>query len=421
MKQIVGIFTLLLFAASVGFAQQNSDSTTVTKRDLSDLFSNIPKVETEVVPAEKVEVMKLYMPILPLVGYMPANGFIIGAAALPSICLDSIENTRMSSMMANIQITSKKQVNFNVRSNIYLSHDKWILQGDWRFLFYSQSTYGLGIYDYPPELLDNPNAFIAKGEQPMRFNYLRLYQKGYRQLVGKLYGGLGIAFDLYDQIKDQTLSLDSLFFTSHYLYSTKYGYATTEYRNLGLTFNLLFDNRDNSMTPYAGSYLDLSYRVNPNIFIDREANSKILIDLRKYIKIYEGNNPHILGLWILGDLQISGYAPYLTLPSVGWDTYNRSGRGFVQGRYRGDDLLYAESEYRFPITRDGLLGGVAFVNGLTVSSSVSHQALLNNWVFGYGGGLRLKVNKLTRVNLCVDFAVGPQKEGLFFFGLQEVF
>ena len=136
MKQTIGIITLLLFVISVCFAQKSSDSITIAKRDLSDLFSNIPKVETDVVSAEKVEVMKLYMPILPLVGYMPANGFIIGAAALPSICLDSIDSTRMSSMMANIQITSKKQVNFNVRSNIYLSHDKWILQGDWRFLFY---------------------------------------------------------------------------------------------------------------------------------------------------------------------------------------------------------------------------------------------------------------------------------------------
>ena len=421
MKQTIGIITLLLFVISVCFAQKSSDSITIAKRDLSDLFSNIPKVETDVVSAEKVEVMKLYMPILPLVGYMPANGFIIGAAALPSICLDSIDSTRMSSMMANIQITSKKQVNFNVRSNVYLSHDEWILQGDWRFLFYSQSTHGLGVYDYPPELFSNPNAFVVSGEQPMRFNYLRLYQKGYRQLVGKLYGGVGIAFDLYSQIKDLALDVDSSLFTSHYLYSSKHAYKTLESRNLGLTFNLLFDNRDNSMTPYCGSYLDLSYRLNPNFNVKRESNSKIVIDFRKYFKIYEGRNPHIMGLWLLGDIRTSGYAPYLTLPSVGWDTYNRSGRGFVQGRYRGNDLLYVESEYRFPITQDGLVGGVAFVNGLSVSSSMSHQALLNKWVFGYGGGLRVRVNKLTRVNLCVDFGVGPQKEGLFFFGLQEVF
>lgn len=417
MKQIIS-FVILLFLLTIPcLAQVNKDSLNVSKSDISDLFSRAPKVAQ----TEKIEVMKLYIPVLPLVGYMPANGFILGAAALPSISLDSVENTRMSSMMANIQLTSKKQVNFNIRSNIYLSHDKWILQGDWRFLFYSQSTFGLGVYDYPPELLNNSNAIVGNGDQPMKFNYLRLYQKGYRQLVGKLYGGVGVAFDMYNHIKDQALTVDSMLFTSHYLYSIRHGYAITEYKNLGITFNLLFDDRDNSMTPYTGSYLDLSYRINPNLFESGESNSKILIDFRKYFTIYEGFNPHILGFWLLGDIQINGYAPYLTLPSVGWDTYNRSGRGFVQGRYRGDDLIYVESEYRFPITRDGLLGGVVFVNGLTVSSSMSHQALLNKWVFGYGGGLRLKVNKLTRVNLCVDFAVGPQKEGLFFFGLQEVF
>lgn len=365
--------------------------------------------------------MKLYLPILPLVGYMPANGFIVGAAALPSICLDSVEHTRMSSMMANVQITSKKQVNFNVRSNVYLSHDRWILQGDWRFLFYSQPTYGLGVFDVENAANQSSLNIGPDGDQPMRFNYLRLYQKGYKQIYGKLYGGVGVALDSYSQIKDLNLDVDSALLTSHYLYSTTYGYHTISYKNFGYTINILLDDRDNSMNTYSGSYLDLSYRFNWNLLNNSTSNSKVQFDFRHYFNLSKSINPHILAIWLLGDIQITGNAPYLALPSVGWDTYNRSGRGFVQGRYRGDDLIYAETEYRFPILSNGLLGGVAFANGLSVSSSVANQPLLQKWVFGYGGGLRIKVNKLTRVNLCIDFAMGPQKEGLFFFGLQEVF
>ena len=67
-------------------------------------------------------------------------------------------------------------------------------------------------------------------------------------------------------------------------------------------------------------------------------------------------------------LLFKGNPPYLDLPSTGWDSYNNTGRGYVQGRYRGKDLMYLESEYRFGITRNGLFGGVVFANAETVSN-----------------------------------------------------
>ena len=41
---------------------------------------------------------------------------------------------------------------------------------------------------------------------------------------------------------------------------------------------------------------------------------------------------------------------------------NRTGRGYVQGRWRGTQELYGELEWRFRITNNGLLGGVVFAN-----------------------------------------------------------
>lgn len=417
---LLSVFTFFAFEGKAkSGVVEDSLKTEVCQKDLLDLFSSNPKLKTD-----SVERLKLYMPVLPLVGYMPANGFIVGVAALPSMLLDSSQFTRISSVMANIQFTSKKQVNLNVRSNVYLSHDKWILQGDWRMLFYSQPTYGFGIYKNPSNLLlDGRSVDIDNNGQPMRFNYARVYQRLYRHIWDKLYLGGGVAYDGYFAIRDEALNLDpnAPIFTSHYLYSRYKGYDLGQYHNTGVTLNALYDNRDNSMNTYRGFYVDMTYRLNPNYFNANHANSKFLYDFRTYITLLARKNPHLLAVWLWGDFKLKGDAPYLTLPSIGWDTYNRSGRGYVQGRFRGENLVYGEVEYRFPITNNGVLGGVTFLNSTTASSESTHQRVFDVMVFGYGSGVRIKVNRPTRVNLCIDYAHVINQKGTLFFGLQEVF
>ncbi len=107
------------------------------------------------------------------------------------------------------------------------------------------------------------------------------------------------------------------------------------------------------------------------------------------------------------------------MPSNGWDIYSNSGRGYIQGRFRGQNMLYDEAEYRFKITSNGLLGGVVFANAESVSEYPS-----NKFVYldpGEGFGLRLKMNKYSDVNLCVDYGFGLYGSRGFFFNLGEVF
>ncbi len=85
----------------------------------------------------------------------------------------------------------------------------------------------------------------------------------------------------------------------------------------------------------------------------------------------------ILAFWTWGQFITSGNVPYLALPSIGWDTYGRSGRGYVQGRFRGTNMVYGESEFRMPISRNGLFGAVAFINATTASNPTTGQTLFN--------------------------------------------
>src|SRR4029079_14101345 len=87
-----------------------------------------------------------------------------------------------------------------------------------------------------------------------------------------------------------------------------------------------------------------------------------------------------------------GTPPYLDLPSIGWDTYGRSGRGYVQGHLRGVNMAYAETEYRLPISRNGLFGAVAFLNAVTASNPTTGQTIFDAFAPGYGIGLRINMN-----------------------------
>jgi hypothetical protein len=130
------------------------------------------------------------------------------------------------------------------------------------------------------------------------------------------------------------------------------------------------------------------------------------------------NSRNVLGFWLSGWLTF-GEAPYLNLPSNGWDTYGRSARGYLQGRIRGANQIYFETEYRRVLTRDGLWGVVAFLNATTTTEPES--AIFGSLDLGGGAGLRLKFNKRSNANLAIDYGWGKYGSGGFFLGMSEVF
>jgi Omp85 superfamily domain len=387
-------------------------------KDLGDLVKS-RNLSTQVEPKLK----KLYLPLLPILGYTPANGFMLGVGVAPAILLDSASHTHISSGLANVQVTSKRQINFNFRHNIYFPHDRIILQGDWRVLLFSQSTFGLGIMELPGVFFLNEIAPDADetGEQPMRFTYIRVYETALFKLKGRLYGGMGLAMDYHTRIEDERLDLESStpFYTSHYVYSIAKEFSPTNYSATGFVFKALFDSRDNAINAYKGAYVDVGFRVNPTWLGSTHGSTQLLIELRQYMQFR--NSRSRLAFWGIGQFLTSGQLPYLALPSIGWDTYNRSGRGYIQGRFRGENMVYGEVEFRFPVTKNDLIGGVVFLNTISVDNPTAGQALLERFAFGYGAGLRFKLNKETRTNICLDIGLGAQGNAGLYFGLQEAF
>jgi outer membrane protein assembly factor BamA len=150
----------------------------------------------------------------------------------------------------------------------------------------------------------------------------------------------------------------------------RYGLSAKE-ASSGLTLSVLFDERRNSINPRQGHYANIVYRTNYKFLGSDTSWQSLLIDLRKY-QNFPAASKNIIAFWTYDWITLSGKPPYFNLPSTASDIYNDFGRGYIQGRFRGRDLLYFETEYRFGITPNGFIGGVVFANAQSYTEQTTH-------------------------------------------------
>jgi hypothetical protein len=409
----------LLFVFKISFAQ-------VETKDLKDVVAQWKKNPVPVLNNELI-VGKTYYSILPILGYGPANGFVLGGA-ISFAHLFGKPPTNLSTGMLNFQVTTKRQIIINARSKIYLIDNNWFLQGDWRLLVFTQPTYGLGIDNSEFRKLQLHINNLAETEEPwgepMKFKLIRFYEEVSREFGNsRIYAGLGIAMDQHFNIQDEFLDTipgsPDYYITNNYAYSIKNSFNPEKYGTNGIKITLLTDTRDNISNCYKGYYASVSMLFNVKIGNNSQQSTQLLYDGRYYLGLNSQKPRHVLAFWSWGSILLNGNVPYLALPSIGWDTYNRSGRGYIQGRFRGLSMMYNEAEYRFPISQNGLLGGTLFVNA-TTTSNYSHE-LFDKTAFGFGTGLRMQLDKMARTNLTVDIGIGTDKSSGIYFNLQETF
>jgi outer membrane protein assembly factor BamA len=334
-----------------------------------------------------------------------------------------------SSFSGSAQFTTKSQMIFMLKNNMYTKGNRFYLEGDWRYLVFSQSTYGLGTnapegglleYQYHLFGMETTEDSLA---QPMKFNFARIHQLVSFRLYKGLMAGIGYEFDLYSNIRDKKLSIgpvDTLL-TSHYVYNVLTGFDTKRYNSSLVSFNLTYDTRDNIMNAYRGYFATVGYKFGPEFLGNNKTSSSFDFEWRSFHGLSRKNPRHLIGFWLMGHFTRDGDLPYLILPATAYDQRNRNSRGYTQGRFRGPRFLYGEAEYRFPISRcSGILGGVLFVNATTTNNPLLDVDLFESVRPAYGAGLRVMIDKASRMNLAVDLAWGHHSFG-FYLNVTESF
>jgi hypothetical protein len=384
---------------STGLMRQNEISYYKHQMDLIDIgLLTLHKEPNKRIDSNGLKNMKIHVSAAPILEYTLATGFASGVAANGAFFTSGLQPTNTSSILIAIKYTQKKQFLLPIQSSIWTQSNKYDLLGDWRYLNYPQDTYGFGGHT---TLAD---AYIVT------YKYIRFYEFVLKSIRKNVYLGFGYQLDDHWGIKELNLPLGRV--TDF----QKYGYNSSSLSS-GLVIEILYDSRKSSIDPEGGSFFgNLQFLQNSTILGSTSNWNSVLLDLRKYIKLPHNN---VLAFWSYNVITLSGNPPFLDLPGTASDTYNNSGRGYEQSRFIGKKMIDLEVEFRFGITHNGLLGGVVFANAESLSELNSNKFQVVSPAIGVG--LRLKFNKFSHTNVCLDYGFGTGGSHGFFGNLGEVF
>ena len=394
------------------------------QQDIFDILTK-KKLQAPEIPSRKVRAI-----ILPLIASSPATGLQLGAGSSVSWSMGNNPDTKLSAGSVQVLWTTQRQLITYIRTTMFLNENKWFLQTDWRWYLFRLPVYGLGTgpENNIPELPDGPdkeaNPVIYEGGIfHMKYNWIKFHNILFRETAKHFYTGIGFHYDKYYDIVDADLVLDSSVqvITPHYSYCMLHGFNPSTYTVSGLSINFAFDSRDNIINAYRGVYINVNYLYNFTFLGSDHNGSRLWTEFRTYVGLSPRVPRHLLAFWVFGSFNVSGELPYLNLMSNGFDVMNSSGRGYAQGRWRGEDFVYGEVEYRFPISPcSKIVGGVLFANVTTASNRDMHVPLFGYFKPGCGFGLRIMVGKNDRTNLLIDFGIGQLATGLYL-QAQEIF
>ncbi|HET6350503.1 MAG TPA: hypothetical protein VFH88_15605 [Candidatus Krumholzibacteria bacterium] len=385
--------------APVAEAQDSVTSvTTVPQRDLMDVLARLlhKRVEPEVGGTLPVG---LEWALLPTFSYNPVYGAAFGAL-ISGAGQRSSTVARYSQLGISANYSTKGQLQAQVRGELFSTSGNTLTRIDLRYLDTDRSTWGLG------------DITSDQQEYPMSFKLARVYGTVYRRASGPVFVGVGYHYDEFREIVDDRAQNGET--TPFVEYS---GAGVTRTVASGISLNVLGDTRDNIVNATSGYYLSASVRDYAKTLGSDSNWQELWVEMRVYPDL-PARSRNVLGFWIYSWLTF-GKAPYLNLPANGWDTYGRSARGYLQGRIRGANVMYFESEYRHTLTQNGLLGMVVFLNGTATTNPETNT--FTHISPAAGTGLRFKLNKHTNTNISLDYGWGRDDQKGLFLGMTEVF
>ncbi len=392
-------FLLLLGSSrSVRAAPADSTRTGPVQEDLVDaLKSWIPRLPLKAHDSGKLQSGGHFLWLLPNAGYTLQTKFLVQV-------IGNLAYRRPGAYLSTVQAaatyTQNAQSYYTLTPALWTRNNTWYLTGDYRYMEYPQATYGLGMYT-------NTDRVVS-----MDYNYLRVYQSVLRKVAPSFWLGAGYRLDAHWDISSWTSKREVARISAY-----RYGVQGTSVSS-GPVAHAHYDTRTNPINPQGGALVDAVYRISAPVFGADRPWDALQLDARTYLPL-DARKRHVLALWSYDVFTLGGEPPFLDLPSTGWDTYSATGRGFIQGRFRGRSMMYGEAEGRFTLTRNGLLGGVLFTNVTSVTEPSDNRFV--KWVPAAGFGLRVNLNKVSRTNLAVDYGFGADGSRGLFFNLGEVF
>ncbi|MEM0995349.1 MAG: BamA/TamA family outer membrane protein, partial [Bacteroidota bacterium] len=332
---------------------------------------------------------KNQLDLYPILFYLPETSLGFGAAGVYTYRFKGESpDSRPSQAQTVLSYTLKKQILLYLYGETYIDNEKWWIRSELGYYKYFYDFFGVGN--------ENPTDFVETFEVSFpraRFDVQYL-------VAPKLYAGIRYWFDDYNLLSvedDGLLASGAIAGGNSSLIS-------------GFGGMLTFDNRDNIFVPSKGWFIQGISFFNNKAFGSNFNFNRYELDVATYI----ATRPRqVLALnFYVGT--ITGTAPFNELLFLGG---RRRARGYYEGRFRDNNMLLAQAEYRFPLF--WRLGGVVFANYGGVAPTVSAYQI-ENFRWTAGAGLRFLLNKEEGVNLRFDIGFAPESFA-FYFTVGEAF
>lgn len=344
------------------------------------IISLSPETDAQNVPTtvDSTEKNISFIPI-PYLSYDRTLGFSFGAVPLMMYKLNKKDTISPPSITGAIGLYSTEKTWFAMVFNkFYFNEDKWRATlfggiGNINFQFFVDSPLSPGYIDY--------NTII---------NVFKIEMQ--RKIYKDLYAGIN-----YSYLKTETT------------FEVGEGYKDIAYFN-GVGAILSYDIRDDVYYPHKGLIINLNYISYPEFLDNKYISDKIELDYNQFFSM--SNKRDVIGLRLYGGFGI-GDLNFNQQFVIGRNDI----RGYTQGKYRGNQIIALQSEYRMNPWRK--IGFVGFVGIASVYNGINEND--NSKVLpGAGVGFRYLIFPKNKMNVGMDFAIGDGDWG-FYFKIGETF
>jgi len=161
-----------------------------------------------------------------------------------------------------------------------------------------------------------------------------------------------------------------------------------------------YDSRDNKFAARQGSFFEVSYEIFDRAYYDGVSYESFKSFYNYYFSLLENltAGAQVNAEYADGDI------PFYSLPYI-------SLRGFPAGRYADDIAVSLQTEVRWQILPKW--GTVFFVGAGRIGDSIDNL-VDNETIVSYGMGIRYLASPDDKINLGVDFAIGPDDTAIYF-------
>ena len=325
----------------------------------------------------------------PFVFYTPETKIGFGGTVITMFRLSESGTQEPASSISPIFVyTQKKQLIAMLGTELFLGAGRFRVNAEVGYSRFPNTIWGIG-NDTPDDLQEDYTPRVINANVEIQ-----------RRVLPSVYVGGRIEFAHRRLLETDSLGL----LAAGALPGTEDGQVLSG----GLL--LTWDTRDNTVYPRNGGYRQLRAMINDSSFGSDYEYSRYSLDVRQYLSPASG---HVLAIRGLG-VATSGTQPFDVMPQLGGEELLR---GYYGGRYRDNNLVAVQAEYRAHVWKR--LGAIGFVS----AGRVSHQMRdmdFSGFKPAAGFGLRFMLAPDEGLNLRADWGFGNGSSG-FYLGLGEVF